>query len=240
MGGRQGNRVKWPRDAASKWEWILEHGRPTYRERAIGRQTLPSGELLTVYAPPDNKRDREEVQRVAHLVFRQAKTLQRKQKILRAYASQFPHLAWDPSSWLWPLWWVWRARQDKDNAASKLLTALASGVRAPASGWMSQKRFGGYRLEMARSVYDRLRESDDYVRYSKASSQWVRGIRSPHGAARRHAGKTFIKTFAALRSWIRSETGREVTLRQLKELTFSRLVREAVATTYGVRESDLH
>ena len=60
------------------------------------------------------------------------------------------HLAFDAESdgaWLLPLWQEWRARYEITERA--LLRALAKGIQARGSGWMSKRIVFGWRLPLS-------------------------------------------------------------------------------------------
>src|SRR5437016_951878 len=107
----------WDQLAWLEYRWI-----PDYLD-ALGEEgKLPDGRTYTMHPARDARADRQEVARVFEAAFQQSK-LARQKKILRSYATNFPHLAFDQDGWLWPLWQQWRSRYSSKDRL--FLAALA-------------------------------------------------------------------------------------------------------------------
>jgi hypothetical protein len=150
-----------PTTAKAKLEWIERHGAPTYLDPAPDVSTLPDGREMEAHPPRDRGAYQKEIQAVYHVVFEQADTQKGREAVLKSYSANFPHLAFDPDSWLWEIWQVARVVQGektKSGEASEAakvarsrLRALATGIQAPGQGWMSKPRWKASLLQLAQA-----------------------------------------------------------------------------------------
>lgn len=234
MGGNHGRRrrrvrpPKTPVTNAEKWAWLLDRGTLDFPNRVIGTQTTSKGAIITAYAP----QTRTDVQELAGQAFDEATTVEDKARVLKAYASRFAHCAWDQDSWLWPLWWEWRARTDRD--ALTLLRALAAGVRSPASGWMDASQGRAWKTRQAQAALERWR-ADEALQTLYAD--WVEGQRKSYSEEAAEYDRLYLRDVVVR---IKMLTGYRTTKRELQKRKLSGVLSIAAHKAFGVRERDLH
>jgi hypothetical protein len=206
-------------------------GRPDYLDQRS--ETVTGTKIVVVHPPRDSVAERREVQRVYGYAFALDVGSTFRRKVLRSYTANFPHIAFDPEGWLWPLWQKWRAR--RSGSDKTLIAALASGIQAPGSGWMSRSRSHYWLLQQARTRLDRLRANEQiqtlYKEYSDGTSP-----RNPPDV--QHA--TEERCIPPLLALIRAESGYPASFGELKRLKLAGVLRLAASKPLGVRERELH
>jgi len=199
-----------------------------FPDRLIGTQTLADGTTIVVY-PPHSRKD---VQELARQAFAGASTVKARAAVLKAYASRFPHCAWDQDSWLVPLWWEWRARRDK--RAMTFLGALAAGVKSPASSWMDASQARAWRIRQAKLALARWR-TDENLR--QQYDDWVEG---QHKSDPRETADYDQRHLRDLVARIKTLTGYRTTRKELQQRKLSGVLFIAAHKAFDVREHDLH
>lgn len=219
-----------PASNVEKLDWIDVRGVPDYDDVAVPEQRLKDGRIILRHARRDRVVDRLEIQNVYGAVF-EASSSADKRSVLRRYTANFPHLAFDPDSWLWPFWQQWRSGNSKSDKQN--LDALAAGIRARAWGWMSKKRFQARRLSGARDAFRRL-TSDSTLQALYANHR--DSLRIPDAEQRAEHERHGRQLLAQ----IRTRTGYVSSLAELHKYKLSGLLLRAVAKQFKVRERDLH
>jgi hypothetical protein len=181
--------------------------------------------------PRDVGADRREISRVYMKAFQQADGMSRK-KVLRSYATNFPHLAFDSDGWLWPLWQEWRSAYSRDD--QRLLSALASGIRAKGQGWMSGARSRAWRLKQAQTRLSTLRSDEELAGLYK---DYLEGVRSPDREVRAETKRRYLPRLIQI---IKEKTGYPTDHADLARRRLSSVLLIAVSRRFGVRERDLH
>lgn len=219
-----------PASNAEKLKWIEFRGVPDYDDCAVAEQQLSNGRIVLAQAPRDRVADRLEIQNVYGAVFDES-TSSEKIRILRRYAANFPYLAFDPDGWLWPLWQQWRS--GRSPADRRNLRALAAGIQASGTGWLTKARFHAWQLARAKAALSRLSAdpelSEPYRLYLDSQKLLDETDRLKY---ERHAHKVLGR--------IRAQTGYRTSIAELQQRKLSGVLRRAVANQYRVRERDLH
>jgi hypothetical protein len=155
-------------------------------------------------------------------------------RVLRSYTSNFPHLAFGPDGWLWPLWQEWRARQDEPD--SRRLSALAQGIRAHGSAGMSKVREHAWRLAMARRCLQSVK-IDRKLKLKALYDHFREGANSPDHTVRERSATKYLLPLMAR---IKQRTGYETSAAELKRKKLSGVLLLAVGNAFRVRPRDLH
>jgi len=212
--------------------WLETRGAPDYLALARMEQGAVGAERWYLFPPVPIEEQRAEVQAVYRESFAQSQWAAQKKKVLRSYTANFPHLAFDPDSWLWPLWQEWRARYEP--ADRQLLSALANGIKGRGAGWMSSARYRAWILGQARLRLAHLKKDRGVNNLYK---QYLEGTRSRDGGVQMETRK---RVLPRLVERIQQLSGHLATGSELQKWKLSGVLRRAVARSLGVRERDLH
>lgn len=212
-------------------ERIQREGFPRYLYRPTRPWTDESGRRRIGYRRPTREKQRKEVQRVFRECFEQADSRKLARQVVRRYVGQFPHLAWEPDSWFWSLWWEWRARSDRE--ARSYLRAVARGVSSPAFGCMPRGQWQANRLKAARSVFDRLKQDKERLR--GWYRDWLEGTHARPQDRREYDERSLVP----LLDRIERLSGYRPTRAQLLRKKLSGVIPFSVAKAFRVRERDL-
>jgi hypothetical protein len=190
------------------------------------------GEEKAYGYPAVNIEDRHsEIQAIYGEVFARSERAGRA-SLLRNYTANFPHLAFDPDSWLWPLWQEWRARYGKSDRP--FLRALANGIKAQGDGWMSAKRARVWRIAQARTRLSNFRRER---RISDVYQEYLEGVRTRDSDVQANTKKRVLPRLIEQINRVGGYSTSEAELRRLK---LSGVLRRAASHPIGVRERDLH
>ena len=220
-----------PKTNFEKLRYLERHHLPDYLDPEPAEGMLPDGRKVQVLPPRDRKAQRDEISRVYEALFKDPEGITRA-KVLSSYTSNYPQLAFDPERWLWPLWQEWRARSDAE--AKRLLNALASGIKAPGWGWMSQSRAKAYRRRMALKC---LRELTYDRGLRRKYREYLEAIRYKDPDARTEG---FARALKPLIEQIEKLTGYRTSAPELNRRKLSGVLLRAVHLRFDIRERDLH
>jgi hypothetical protein len=218
-----------PTSDLEKLEWIEFRGIPDYDNREPIEGMLPDGRRTLTDRVRDLATDRLEIQNVYKAVFKESDAPDRR-KVLRRYTANFPHLAFDMNSWLWPLWQEWRAR--RAQADQRNLKALAAGIRARGGAWMSQERFRAWVLAGAKNA---VRDLTSDAGLKRAYHCFLDGQKPDATASVENVrpGQDVLRL-------VQAKTGHSCSIHELQKYKLSGVLRRIVAKQYNVRERDLH
>jgi hypothetical protein len=178
---------------------------------------------------------RQEIQALYENAFRSSPT-RFQGRILKGYVSHFAQLAWDPSSWFFPLWWELRARRDRHSKV--LLLAVAAGVQAPAQLGMPVARAKQQRLDFARLALKRWKRESPKLRAE------LRECRKAQIWLTRKGDRTLARRVDQLRHHLQERlerlTGYQPTREELDTLPLSRILLRAAHRAFDVPERTLH
>ena len=223
-----------PTSVWQKLAWIEARGVPDYLELAGMEKGTFNGQQTYGYPPVLTTVRLAEVQEVYREAFAQsASDLSGQKAVLGSYAAAFPHLAFDPAGWLWPLWRGWQAQYEA--ADRQLLTALANGIKRKGAGWMSVARQRAWRLGQSRVRLENLRAATKDL--TTSYKMYCEGARSRDADVRVSTERRYLPPIVER---IRELSGHTTSGPELQKLTLSGVLRVAVARLMCVRERNLH
>ena len=221
--------------ARDEWDWLVNHGEFKHR-KVIGRALRD--DPTAVWFEPFPAR-RGELQAIAKSVFDDAATVTEKAqtKVVRDYVSHFPEVAFDPNSWFWNHYWIWRARRNQED--QRFLNAVARGVRAYAPGSMSKHRFKATLVKSAKQYRDQLKQKTEW------KELFDLGIRESRSHDRSVATRAVRDYLLPLIRQIETETGYRSDVKEIQDKGLGVVRLKAVARKYStpkvkVSETDLH
>lgn len=227
---------------AAKWKRIVECGRPDYLDsHSPARDRLPDGRAIASF-PLERERYREEVQRVARCVYESAATVDERKQLVRDYIAQFPHLAFDPNSWFWNVYWVAKARGVEKGellSAQELFQAVVNGIKAVAPGWLTKEQYEPFRVA---STHLKVAAAKSYLQRLKANEEWQEwyvASRETHPSDTSVA-KRAGQLLARLSNAIADETSYKTSPNEIRARGLAAVLSIAVSKKFSVREHNLH
>ena len=243
MGGKHSDRIRdtpattRPSSDRKKWRRIVECGWPDYLDPlVVDRRTRADGAVVTTFAPEADTR-RLEVQRVARRVYDDpAATVVERRKLIKDYVAQFPHLAFDPNSWFWNIYWTAKAGGAVDKkpalSAGQVIGAVVNGIKANAPAWIPKRRFRDSEVVAAKQYLNTLKKKRKWTGWYKASRETHPSDSSVAERAQNHR--------ARLIDAIERETGYRPSPDQLRAEGLAAVLSIAVSKKFRVPERDLH
>jgi hypothetical protein len=220
-----------PATIIEKLEWIEARRVPDYLYLPGQRGRLEDGREYFASGPRDVAAERREVQEVYRQAFLRPSPTTRS-RVLKSYTANFPQLAFDANSWLYPQWQVWRAQYEE--ADRQMLAALARGISGRGSGWMPMAQA---RLWAIRQAKARVRYLTNMRGLKARYREVIAGLRSRDPEV---AAESKKRELPKLLEQIERLTEYRTSRRELMKRKLSGVIRRAVSKGFRVPERQLH